>query len=145
MNVTSIRCKVRHLKTTNYTRQSIDGYLKYFFLKNLYVKKRFENLYVSCTMVLYEYTNLLRNYIYNLFFNTHVRIQIYREFYHIIIYIANEGRHVRTINYHLWLEMDYIEPNCGNTRVPLVEQGLNTLSDHVSLPTVVIGFVSLVF
>ena len=29
--------------------------------------------------------------------------------------------------------------------VPLVEQGLITLSDHVSLPTVVVGFVSLIF
>ena len=26
--------------------------------------------------------------------NTHVRIKIYREFYHGIIYIANGGRHV---------------------------------------------------
>jgi hypothetical protein len=100
VNVTSIRCKVRRLKTTNYTRQSIDGCLKYLFLKNLYVKKRFENLYVSCTMVLYKCTNILRNYIYNLFVNTHVRIKIYWEFYHGIIYIANEGGHVRIIKYH---------------------------------------------
>ena len=27
--------------------------------------------------------------------NTHVRIKIFREFYHCIIEIANEGRHVR--------------------------------------------------
>jgi hypothetical protein len=26
-----------------------------------------------------------------------VRIKIYREFYHCIIYIANEGRHVRIV------------------------------------------------
>jgi len=45
--------------------------------------------------------NLLRNDIYNLFVNTHVRIKIYREFHHGIIYIANEGRHVRIVNYHL--------------------------------------------
>ena len=36
--------------------------------------------------------NLLRNDVYNLIVNTHVRIKIYREFYHGIIYIANEGR-----------------------------------------------------
>ena len=39
--------------------------------------------------------NLLRNEVYNLFVNTHVRIKIYLEFYHVIIYIANEVRHVR--------------------------------------------------
>ena len=33
----------------------------------------------------------------------------------------------------------------SNTGMPLVEQGLLTLSDHVSSPTVVVGFVSLVF
>ena len=47
-----------------------------------------------CTTVLYEYMNLLRNDIYNLFVNTHVWIKIYQEFYHGIIYRANEGRHV---------------------------------------------------
>jgi hypothetical protein len=49
----------------------------------------------ACTMVLYEYMNSLRNDVCNLYVNTHVRIKIYREFYHCIIYIANEGRHVR--------------------------------------------------
>ena len=39
--------------------------------------------------------NLLRNDVYDLFVNMHVRITIYREFYYGIIYIANEGRHVR--------------------------------------------------
>jgi hypothetical protein len=34
-----------------------------------------------------------------LFVNTHVRIKIYREFYHCIIYIANEG--------HLFLLMKH--------------------------------------
>ena len=55
-----------------------------------------------CATVLYEYTNSLRNDVSNLFVNTHVRVKIYREFYHCIIYIANEGRHVRIIyNLHL--------------------------------------------
>jgi hypothetical protein len=54
-----------------------------------------------CTTVLYEYMNLLSNYVYNLFVNTHVQIQIYREFFHGIIYIANEGCHVRIIHIHL--------------------------------------------
>ena len=46
-------------------------------------------------MVLYEYMNSLGNDVCNLFVNTHEQIKIYREFYHCIIYIANEGRHVR--------------------------------------------------
>ena len=49
------------------------------------------------SLSLYEYMNLLKNDVYNLFVNTHVRIEIYREFYHGIIYIANEGHHVRII------------------------------------------------
>ena len=36
-----------------------------------------------------------RNDLYNLFTKTHVRIKIYQEFYHGVIYIANEGRNVR--------------------------------------------------
>ena len=50
-------------------------------------------------MVLYEYMNSLRNDVCDLFVNTHVRIKIYHEFYHCIIYIANEGRHVRIIKF----------------------------------------------
>ena len=46
-------------------------------------------------MVLYEYMNLLRNDVYNLFVNTHAWIKIYLEFYHGIIYTANEGFHVK--------------------------------------------------
>ena len=71
----------------------------------LCVKKHFENFYVCIvTTVLYEHMNLLRNYVYNLFFNTHVRIKIYQEFYHSIIYRANEGRHVRII---LWKKQQH--------------------------------------
>jgi hypothetical protein len=47
-----------------------------------------------CTTVLYECMNSLRNDVCNLFVNTHVRIKIYWEFHHGIIYIVNEGRHV---------------------------------------------------
>jgi hypothetical protein len=55
-----------------------------------------------CATVRNEYTNSLRNDVSNLFVNTHVRVKIYREFYHCIIFIANEGRHVRIIyNLHL--------------------------------------------
>ena len=46
------------------------------------------------TTVLYEYMDSVRNDVCNFFVNTHVRIRIYREFYHCIIYIANEGRRV---------------------------------------------------
>ena len=42
--------------------------------------------------------NALGNEVCNLFVNTHERIKIYRKFYHCIIYIANEGRHVRSKN-----------------------------------------------
>jgi hypothetical protein len=35
------------------------------------------------------------NGVCNLFVNTHELIKIYREFYHCIIYLVNEGRHVR--------------------------------------------------
>ena len=48
--------------------------------------------------VLYEYMHSYRNDVYDLFVNTHLRIKIYREFYHGIIYIANEERHVRINN-----------------------------------------------
>jgi len=48
-----------------------------------------------CTTVLYAYMDSLGNDFCNLFVNTHVRIKIYCEFYHFIIYIANEGRHAR--------------------------------------------------
>jgi hypothetical protein len=39
-----------------------------------------------CTTILYEYINLLD--IYNLFANTHVRIKIYREFYHVLFILT---------------------------------------------------------
>jgi len=80
------------------TSKSIDGLLSIFFGKKLYVKKQFENFMFVCTTVLYEYMNLLRNDVYNLFVNMHVRIKIYLEFYYGIIYIANEVHHVRINN-----------------------------------------------
>jgi len=49
-----------------------------------------------CTMILYEYMKSLRNGVNNLFDNMQMKIKIYREFYHGVIYIANERRHVRT-------------------------------------------------
>jgi len=51
--------------------------------------------------------NLHRNDVYNVFVNTHVRIKIYRAFYHGIIYKANEGRHAK-IRYHLYLLRNHI-------------------------------------
>ena len=47
-----------------------------------------------CTTALCEYMNLLRSGVYDLLVNTHVRIKIYREIYHGIIYKANEELHV---------------------------------------------------
>jgi hypothetical protein len=55
-------------------------------------------LCLLCTTVLYEYMNSLENDVCNLYINTHEWIKIYREFYHCIIYIANEGHHDRISN-----------------------------------------------
>jgi hypothetical protein len=77
--------------------KSIDGRLKHFFRK-IYVKYNTGIFMFVCTMVLYEYTNSLRNDVCNLFVYINVRIKIY-QFYHGNIYIANEGRHVRIIIY----------------------------------------------
>jgi len=41
-------------------------------------------------MVLHEYMKTFRNDVNNLFGNMHVQIKVYWEFYHGIIYIANE-------------------------------------------------------
>jgi len=41
-----------------------------------------------CTTVLYEYMTSFRNDVNNLFDITHVRIKIYGELYHCIIYIT---------------------------------------------------------
>jgi hypothetical protein len=57
--------------------------------------KQYRHVYVCYAPVLYEYINSLGNDVCNLFVNTHERIQIYHEFYHCYIDIANEGRHVR--------------------------------------------------
>ena len=48
-------------------------------------------------MVLYEYMKSIRNDVDNLFDNRHMRIKLYQEFYHNIIYIINERCHVRNI------------------------------------------------
>ena len=47
-----------------------------------------------CITVLYQYMKSLKNYVHTLCGNTHVRIKIYRKFYHCITYIANEEHHV---------------------------------------------------
>jgi len=58
-------------------------------------------------LVLFEYTNSLRNAVYDLFVNTHVRIKIYREFYHGIIYIANEGCYVIILHLLMFLQKHF--------------------------------------
>jgi hypothetical protein len=79
-----------------------------------------------CTMVLYECMKSLRNYVNNLFYNTHVRITIYREFYHSIIYIAKEGRYVRIIFiYVVWCQS--VRDYRGNMEGILIEAKLITL------------------
>jgi len=53
---------------------------------------------IVCTTVLCEYMKSLRNYVNNLVKNVYVRIKIYQEFYHGIIYIFSERCHVRKTN-----------------------------------------------
>ena len=65
------------------------------FSENIYVKNNTDIFMFLCTTILYEYMTSLRNDVCNLFTNMHVRIKTYHEFYHYIIHIANEGRHVR--------------------------------------------------
>jgi hypothetical protein len=50
-----------------------------------------------CTIVMHEYMKSLRNDVNNLLDNKHVKIKIHWQFYHNIIYIANEGHHVRIL------------------------------------------------
>ena len=59
--------------------------LKAFFLEKIICQEAILEFLCICTSVLYEYMNLLRNDVYNLFVNTHMRIKIYQEFYHSII------------------------------------------------------------
>ena len=74
-----------------------------------------------CITVLYEYRNSPRNDVFIV--NTHVRIKIYREFNHCIIYITNEGRImlelrnksskpecVGSFNMDWWILVFYTEP-----------------------------------
>ena len=61
----------------------------------IYVKKQYEHFYVCMHHGPVWMNTWIHLEICNLFVNTHVRIKIYREFYHWIIYIANEWRHVR--------------------------------------------------
>ena len=67
-----------------------------------------------CTKVMYEYMNSLRNAACNLFVNTHVRIKIYREFYH-IIYIANDGSRVRILFNFYILNDNYIQQDATSS------------------------------
>ena len=68
---------------------------KVFVPEKNYMSRNNSRIFMfACTTVLYEYINLHWNYVYNLFFNMHVQIKIYREFYHGFIYIANEVKGV---------------------------------------------------
>jgi hypothetical protein len=60
-------------------------------------KKNSNTLMFACSTVLYEYMESLMNDILNLSDNTHVQIEIYREFYHVIVYKAKEGYHIRIL------------------------------------------------
>jgi hypothetical protein len=83
---------------TIYRSQSIDGCLSSIFFRKKKGSKNNTGIFMFvCTMILYEYMNSPRNDVFNLFVNVHVRIKIYREFYQCMIYIPNEGRHVRIL------------------------------------------------
>ena len=47
------------------------------------------------TTVLRKCMKSLRNYVHYLSDNAHAWSKIYTEFYHGIVYVANEGRHIR--------------------------------------------------
>jgi hypothetical protein len=71
----------------------------------IFSKKKFERMKVwkhkanisllVRTTILCKYILSLSNDLHNLSDNTHVRIKIYREYFHSIVYRANEGRHIR--------------------------------------------------
>ena len=46
-------------------------------------------------MILYKYIKSLSNDLHNLSDNTHIGIKIYGDFYHGIMHIAHEGRHIK--------------------------------------------------
>ena len=71
------------------------------FFGNEHAKKQNEHMYVCMYHGPYKCMKSLRIYVnYNLFDNTRVRTKMYPEFYHGIIYIANEGRYVRITSIH---------------------------------------------
>ena len=54
-------------------------------------KKNSNILMFAWSTVLYKYMKSLINDILNLSDNTHVQIEIYREFYHVIVYKAKKN------------------------------------------------------
>jgi hypothetical protein len=54
-------------------------------------------LLVQSCMNTWNHFGITNMYVNNLFDNTHVQIKIYQEFYHCIIHIVNERRHVRML------------------------------------------------
>jgi hypothetical protein len=84
------------------------------FFGEIYIEKQYKicyDLYMHYDPVWIQYMNSFRNDVFDLFVNTHVRIKIYLEFNHGIIYIANERRHVRILDklrWNVFLEMDSI-------------------------------------
>ena len=58
-------------------------------------KKNSKTLMFVCSTVMYKYMESLINDIHNLPDNMHVQIERYREFYHVIVYKAKEGFHIR--------------------------------------------------
>lgn len=69
----------------------------FFRQKNDYVKKHdihFNYLYAQQSCI-NNIIKSLKNYIHNLCNNMHVRSKRYQEFYHGIVYTANEGCYIR--------------------------------------------------
>jgi hypothetical protein len=48
-----------------------------------------------CTTVLHIFIKSLTNYVHNFSGNTHEHSKVYLEFYHNIVYIANEGHQIK--------------------------------------------------
>ena len=126
--VISVPCKLPHRKTLNFKSKSIYGCLKYLFGKN------YRHFYVFIhhgSVWIHEFTKE-----WCLFVNTHVRIQIYREFYHRIIYIADEGRHVKIINNRIKY------PLCSTQFTPVCRQCLYLPIDNINVQTWTITSIS---
>jgi hypothetical protein len=90
----SLKQKYIYIQLTNRSGQNLAFSSVWSFLVN-------SNLSIGSTSDTFARTRLFF-WPHDLLVNTPVRIKIYREFYHSIIYITNERRHVRSLFNSIW-------------------------------------------